>query len=225
MFGGMPEHPTGLGMSVLRRAEALAKASVSTEILIDKFYCDYDRHTSRLMDRLEDLITFRSLHHDLAGQSVYPADVEYTAPLGTGEAWDYVQDNKNAEVQRGYEGGEYKHFVWWRGQKVNFIDHMRGRTRLRREWHDEAGAVCKVEMMNADNKTEVIRYIRRDGTCYMEEIVDPGSGRVRGYRGQPPRRREPVLPRLRRSLRVLDARVRASGRRHPCHHLRVRNEA
>lgn len=182
MFGGMPEHPTGLAMSVMRRAQALAKASISTEVLIDTFYADFDGHTARLKEsgRLGELISLRSLHQDLAGNSLYPSDVAYTTPLPEGERWSYVQDPKNSKVRRGYHNGEYKHFVWARGEKVNFIDHMRAGQRVRREWYDEAGTVCRIDIMNGDNKPELIRYIRRDGSTYMEDIMEPATGRVRG---------------------------------------------
>lgn len=180
MFGPMPEHPTGLAMSVLRRAQALAKASISTEILIDTFSPDYDAHTARLKDsgRLGDLITLRSLHHDLAAQTVYPVDVPYASPLVDG--WSYISDQERANVQRGYDDGAYKQFVWSRGDKIHFIDHISGGRRVRREWHDEAGSVCKTEIMNDDNRTELVRYTRRDGSTYMEEIVDPATAEIRG---------------------------------------------
>ncbi|MGV0109707.1 glycosyltransferase [Arthrobacter sp. CP30] len=181
MFGPMPAHPTGLAMSVLRRAQALAKASISTDILIDTFYPDYDSNTNGLRQsgRLGDAIRLRSLHHDLAGEDVYPAEAVYRAPLDA--SLDYVVDPKEPRVRRGYTAQKvYQHFVWFRGERVHFIDHLQHGKRVRREWHDDGGAVCKVEIMNADNRAELVRYLRRDGTCYMEDIMDAPSGRVRG---------------------------------------------
>lgn len=183
MFGPMPQHPTGLAMSVLRRAQAFARAGISTDILIDTFYPDYDGHTSRLQDsgRLGDLITLRSLHQDLAGQATYPVDVRNESPISSGDDWQYEPDKERVNVRRGYEAGEYRHFVWERPDgTVNFIDHISAKRRVRREWYDVAGKPCKVELMNAQNKPEVIRYMRRDGSCYMEELLDASTNRVRG---------------------------------------------
>lgn len=179
MFGAVLDHPAGLGMAVMRRAQALATVGISTEILVDTFYPDYDGHTARLADSgsLGDLIKVRSLHQELAGHELYPVDVAYSSPLV--EGFTYVPDKDKDRASRAYEGEEYMHYVWTRAGKVNFMDHMRDGKRVRRDWHDEAGAVCKVELMNAANKTELARYLRRDGSCYMEEIMDAATGKVR----------------------------------------------
>jgi poly(glycerol-phosphate) alpha-glucosyltransferase len=182
MFGALPDRPTGLAVSVLRRAAAFATKGIASEILVDVFTPDHDYHSAALRrsGQVGDLVTIRNMYADLSGQDDYPLDVPYTSPLGL-DGWEYVQDKAQKEVSRGSVGGVYKHFVWKRGGgKVHFIDHMRDNKRVRREWHDEAGLACKVEVMNPGNKPEVIRYLDRQGYCYLEELMDQPAGKIRG---------------------------------------------
>lgn len=181
MFGAMPDQPTGLAVSVLRRAQAFATKGIATEVLVDTFTPDFDGHANRLRasGRLSDLTTLRSMYNDLAGQTQYEPSTPYVSPLG-GDGWDYVQDDKRSEAWRGRENGTYRHFVWMRGDQVHFIDHMQNNRRIRREWHDVAGRVCKIELMNSENKPELVRYLDRDGFCYLEEMVEAASGKLRG---------------------------------------------
>lgn len=180
MFGAFLEHPAGLGMAVLRRAQALAKANISTDILVDAYYPDYDRHTVGLMNsgRLGDKIKIRSMHQDLGSKGLYPIDVAYSSPLV--QEYTHVTDTKDSQSCRGYDGDEYRYYVWSPNGKARFMDHMVRGKRVRREWFDEAGVVSKIELMNSENKPELIQYLRRDGSCYMEEIMEPASGKVRG---------------------------------------------
>ncbi|UWX96107.1 glycosyltransferase [Arthrobacter zhaoxinii] len=181
MFGALPDQPTGLAVSVLRRAQAFATKGITTEILVDTFTPDYDGHANRLraLGRLSDLTIVRSMYNDLAGQPQYGSSTLYVSPLG-GDGWEYVQDDKRSEAWRGRENGTYRHFVWMRGEQVHFIDHMHNNQRVRREWHDVAGRVCKIELMNSENKPELIRYLDRGGFCYLEELMDSVTGKLRG---------------------------------------------
>lgn len=183
MFGGLPRHPTGLAMSVLRRVQTFAKYGVKTEILIDGFSPDFDYHLAALRHdgSLPDQASVRSMFSDLAGNDPYPLSVQYHSPLGT-NGWEYTRDSKREEVYRGRERGEYKHFVWYRrGEKVHFIDHLSHGRRSHREWFDEAGRASKVELMGDDNKPHLIRYLDRDGRCYLEEVIEQPAGRQIGF--------------------------------------------
>ncbi|MDK1359316.1 glycosyltransferase [Arthrobacter sp. zg-Y1219] len=177
MFGPLPDRPTGLAMSVLRRAQAFAAEGTKTTILVDQFVPDIDRHIAGLQDAgqlAEGMIDVRSMHLDFAGRKPMPSSTEYVAPTHIGESgWVYTPDTKRWEVSRGRYEGDYREFVWMRTSKtVSFIDYLtdNGKRRLRRTWFDEAGQACKVELMNhTTNRPEVIDYCRPDGSVYLSE--------------------------------------------------------
>lgn len=185
MFGPMPANPTGLAMSVLRRAQAFATAGMRTEILIDKFYPDFDQHSADLArsGSLGGSISIRSLFFDLAGQSTPSSVDEYVSPLG-GEGWVYTVDNDRPNVSRGRLNGVYKHFVWKRHDavSVHFIDHLHDEKRTRRDWHDTAGRLCKREIMAVNNRPERIEYFSRQGVIYLIELLDPETQDSLGWK-------------------------------------------
>ena len=182
MIGVLPGRPTGLAMSVLRRAEAFAEAGISTEILVDHFSTDYDDQTRELLDhrRIGGAITVRYMFHDLAGQRLYPVDEPYESPLG-GEGWVYQAMGGRTDALAGRFEGQYRHRVLLRGDRVAFIDHLEGGAHTRRIWHDSRGRACRIDIMGSTGKPHVIRYIDRRGRCFLEESRDEASQRTLGY--------------------------------------------
>lgn len=185
MFGPMPDAPTGLATSVLRRAQAFAKAGVATTILVDRFVPDIDRHIAGLhkSDQLMNgLIEVRSMHLDLAERRPFPATNQYTNPRNDGQnGWRYVQDSKSEDIWRGYLNKQYQHFVWMRSEsKVHFIDHLinDGKIRVNRTWHDESGRAAKIEYMDASNKPYKIQYLTPEQEVYLEEFPPNSSYRL-----------------------------------------------
>ncbi len=181
MFGGLPGKPTGLAMSVLRRAEAFSEAGITTEMLVDHFYPDFDLQMQELKDRgrIGEAISVRYLYHDLAGESVYGEDVGYASPLGT-SGWEYKPIQGNPDVLMGKLDGEYRQRVLLRGERVLFIDHLDNGQWVSRAWHDVAGAVCKVEQMGSTGRARTIEFIDRAGNCYLEQLLEEESQRVIG---------------------------------------------
>lgn len=173
MFGPLPDRPTGLAMSVLRRAQAFAKAGTRTTILVDQFSPDLDRHISGLRaggSLNEGMIEVRSMHLDLAGRGPLPLESGYASPSSEGKpGWKFTQDDKKPEVWRGHLNGDYREFVWMRGDKVHFIDYLTdpGNTRINRTWFDEAGRPFKIEHMNEANKPSRVEHLRETGETYL----------------------------------------------------------
>lgn len=187
MFGPLPDQPTGLAMSVLRRAQAFAKAGTKSTILIDQFIPNIDRHIAGLKadgQLMDGMIEVRSMHLELAGRTPLTAPFDYFTPRNDeSPGWEYIQDPKRPEVWRGYLEGDYQHFTWMRSEtNVNFIDHLvnGGRIRINRTWYDELGRPCKVELMDASNRPFKIQYLDIRGDIYLEETPgDPASYVVR----------------------------------------------
>ncbi|QEP06196.1 glycosyltransferase [Glutamicibacter sp. ZJUTW] len=185
MFGPLPDQPTGLAMSVLRRAQAFAKVGTKSIILIDQFIPDIDRHVAGLKADGQlsgGMIEIRSMHLDLAGRKPLSAPLDYVTPRNDeAPGWEYVQDSTRPEVWRGYLEGDYQHFTWMRSEtNVSFIDHLvnEGQIRVNRTWYDELGRPCKIELMDARNKPYKIQYMDLHGRVYLEESVN-GSPRYR----------------------------------------------
>ncbi len=179
MFGGLPGKPTGLAMSVLRRAEAFSEAGIRTEILVDHFYPDFDLQMQELnrRGRVGGAISVRYLYHDLAGEGVYGEDTDYVSPLGT-SGWKYSPMQGHPEMLMGRLEGQYRQRVFLREERVLFIDHMENGNWLSRTWHDVSGAVCKVERMGSTGRARTIEFVDRTGNCYLEQTLDEESKRV-----------------------------------------------
>lgn len=179
MFGGLPGKPTGLAMSVLRRAEAFSEVGISTEILIDHFYPDFDLQMQELKDRgrVGATVSVRYLYHDLAGELPYGEDVKYVSPLGV-SGWKYKPVHGNPDVLRGEFEGEYTQRVLLRGERVLFIDHLTHGQWRSRVWYDAAGVVCKVERMGSTGRARTIEFLDRTGNCYLEQSLDEESKRI-----------------------------------------------
>ncbi|MCC3293046.1 glycosyltransferase [Arthrobacter sp. zg-Y411] len=182
MFGGLPGKPTGLAMSVLRRAEAFAQAGVSSRILIDAFSLDFDRqiHELKRRERIGHGISVRYMYHDLAGDQVCDEGIDYVSPLGR-EGWAYASPEGKPNVLIGKFQGQYRHRVTLREDRVLFIDHLNAGTWEIREWYDWSGAVCRIERMGASEKPGIVQYLGRDGNCYLEESRDEATQRVLGW--------------------------------------------
>ncbi len=196
MFGVLPGRPTGLAMSVLRRAEAFAEAGIQTQILVDHFSADFDAEVQELgrRGRIGKDISVRYMYHDLAGHDNYPDGVQYESPLGT-QGWTYVSPEGKPDMLVGRFGGEYRHRVLLRDDRVLFVDHLNAGVWDRRVWHDRAGAACKVEHIGTAGKPRVVQYLDRTGTCYLEESRDEATQRVLGCE---------LYPRSARSLMCRD---------------------
>lgn len=179
MFGGLPGKPTGLAMSVLRRAEAFSEAGIRTEILVDHFYPDFDLQMQELKGRgrVGGAISVRYLYHDLAGEGVYGEDMGYVSPLET-SGWEYKPMQGNPEVLVGELAEKYKRRVLLRGERVLFIDHLEDGQWISRTWHDVAGSTCKVERMGPTGRARTIEFVDRAGNCYLEQLLDEESQRV-----------------------------------------------
>lgn len=177
MFGPFPDKPTGLAMSVLRRAQAFAKVGTKTVILVDQFSPELDRHISGLNERghLNDgLIEIRSMHLDLAGRSALPLDAPYSNPSNMGNiGWSFKQDDKLPHVWRGKLNDDYREFVWMRGEKVSFIDYLtnNGKARINRTWFDESGRPFKIEHMDRKNSAVRVEFIDHRGRAYLTRFV------------------------------------------------------
>lgn len=173
MFGGMPARPTGLAMSVIRRARALVRAGHTYELLIDAYAADFDANYALLREEgaLENgRISIRNMYQELGGMSPLETLPVYHCPLGeTTEGWTYLQDPRDPDIWRGSHNGEYKHFVWMRGAQVNGIDTLVSGKRVTRTWYDSAGLPCKVEHMDTGNRPYLIEYKNRAGATYMQE--------------------------------------------------------
>lgn len=182
MFGGVPAHPTGLAMSVLRRAQALAKAGHTIELLVDSYSPAFedDYHSLTSTGTLAGgRIRLRSMHNDLAGNVIPDRADPYDSPLGrSSEGWEYIRDPKRPDIWRGFQYGEYKHFVWMRGDKVNGIDILLQGRRTRRTWYDSAGRLCKVEHMDAQNKPHLIEFINHRGNTYLQETRTAENNKI-----------------------------------------------
>lgn len=179
LFGPMPDRPTGLAMSVLRRAKAFASAGTKTTILVDRFVPDIHRHLLGLQQNDElsaGMIAIRSMHLELAGDHSPLSQDEYVSPTNYfNAAWEYTQDHKRPEVWRGRNKGDYQEFVWMRDDhKVSFIDYLTndGKVRLRRTWFNVFGDRSKIEYMNQNNKPFLIEYLNRDGRVYLTHFPD-----------------------------------------------------
>lgn len=174
MFGPLPDRPTGLAMSVIRRAQAFAKVGTRTTILVDQFVPDIHKHLVGLKqtDQLAgDSIRVRSMYLDLSGDHE-GYETPYKSPIHANGDWTYTPDSKRPEVFRGRENGTYKEFVWMRSpDRVSFIDYLAngGYVRLRRTWFDHFGNPCKIEHMDQNNKPYLIEYLGRDGCVYLKE--------------------------------------------------------
>lgn len=181
MFGGLPGRPTGLAMSVLRRAEAFADAGVRSQILVDTFSPDFDKQIHELTQRgrIGNAISVRYMYHDLAGAHVYAEDMDYVSPLGD-DGWTYVSTDGKPDFLVGTFQGQYRHRVLRRENRVLFIDHLNDGVWEQRIWYDWAGAACKVERMGVSGKPSVVRYLDRAGDCYLEELRDETTQRVLG---------------------------------------------
>lgn len=174
MFGPMPDKPTGLANSVLRRAQVFAEAGTKTTILVDHFVPDIERHLRGLEasgDLRNNMISVRSLFLDLAHWSGLPETHSYESPVHTGESgWTYTQDASRSEVWRGRFNGDYREFVWMRNsQEVNFIDYLvnDGQVRINRTWFDASGHPCKIERMNQSNKSFRTDFVDASGRTYL----------------------------------------------------------
>ena len=180
MFGGVPGKPTGLAMSVLRRAEAFSKMGITSQILVDHFYSDYDAQVTELKARgmIGDSISVRYMYQDLAGDEAYGDEVEYVSPLGAGSEWRYEALRGNSDVVFGWYRGEYKERVLLREERVLFIDHMVDGKCVRRVWHDIAGRACKIEFMNANQKCSITQFLSKNGNCYLETSHDTATKRI-----------------------------------------------
>lgn len=182
MFGGLPGKPTGLAMSVLRRAEAFAQEGVGSRILVDAFSLDFDKQMHELQHRgrIGNGISVRYMYHDLAGDQVSEEGADYVSPLG-GEGWAYASPEGKPNVLIGKFHGQYRHRVGLREKRVLFIDQLNAGTWVLRQWYDWTGAVCKVERMGASEKPWAVQYLGRDGNCYLEESRDEATQRVLGW--------------------------------------------
>lgn len=189
MFGGLPGKPTGLAMSVLRRAEAFAEAGISTDILVDHFYPDFDVQVSELADlgRIGGDIRVRYLYDELSNRRHEDRNPPYVSPLG-GIGWTYDTPTGRPDMLVGRQEGEYRQRVLLRDEKVLFIDHLDQGTWDRREWFDGGGRLCKIERMGRLGKCHQVQYIDQDGNCYLQESKDEATQRVRSlevYPGSP----------------------------------------
>lgn len=166
-------------MSVLRRARALARAGHTIEILIDSFSPGFEDITGSL--RRDGIleggrITLRNMYGDLALDPYRGGNQGYSSPLGSpSEGWNYVQDSSRPDVWRGAKNGDYKHFVWMRGAKVNGIDTLSKGKRLHRTWYNSVGRPCKVERMSSDDRPHLIEYIDSSGSIYLQESRSPSG--------------------------------------------------
>lgn len=173
MHGPTPILPTGLWMSVRRRVEAFANAGIRTEVLVDQFSPDFDAQVTHLKRTVlhPDRIRLRSMHRDLSEEENYPTDVSYASPLPK-EGWEFVRDATNPAQLRGWNRGKYAAFVSMRGDKVKSVDLLEDGKRSCRKWYDEAGAICRIDLMDNLNKPALLRYLRRDGSVYLESYVE-----------------------------------------------------
>lgn len=179
MFGGLPGKPTGLAMSVLRRAEAFAEAGIRSQILVDQFYPDFDCQLNELVShgRVGGSVSVRFMYHDLAGRTPEVGDSTYRSPLG-GPGWAYTAPIGRPDMLVGKYNGEYRHRVLLRDEKVLFIDHLDSGQWDRREWFDGNGWLCKIDRMGSLDKPKIIEFIDRGGNCYLRESRDERTQRV-----------------------------------------------
>ena len=186
MFGVLPGKPTGLAMSVLRRAEAFAEAGIGTTILVDHFSFDYDVQIHDLMDqgRIGGAVSVRYMHHDLAGDQPPARDEPYTSPLG-GAGWTYTSPEGRPDMLRGLYEGRYRHRVLLRGNRVVFIDQLEDGKWETRTWYDPFGRAARLDVMGAGGKPRLVRFLGSTGTCYLEETRDEQSQKARSLEVYP----------------------------------------
>lgn len=163
-------------MSVLRRARALSSVGHTVEILVDTFSPEFEDQV-RLLTADGGLnsgrITIRSMFYDLGGMTIPEAPEAYSSPLGrVDDGWEYSRDLKRPDIWRGKQDGQYKHFVWMRGAKVNGIDLLVDGKRARRTWYNFYGQPCKIEHMDEENKPHRIEYLNSAGNIYLQENIN-----------------------------------------------------
>lgn len=184
LFGGLPAKPSGLAGSVIRRANALVKDGTSNEILVYKYYNNFDNELSllRKSGKLDDKVNVRYMFNDFAFE-LGEDNREKIIHSFEDDSYVAIPDSGNKNVFRCYENGVYNKFIWFNNSEkgeLNFIDYLTpGFVREKREWYDPKGYVKSIDYMDPKtNKPVRIIRLNRKGQCYLSYSLSPTTGKV-----------------------------------------------
>lgn len=184
LFGGLPSKPSGLAGSVIRRANALVKDNTPNEILVYKYYNNFDNELSLLRQsgKLDENVNVRYMFNDFAFEEG-DDDRKKIVQSSKEEAYITIQDKVNKNIFRSYKNGIYEKFKWFNnleGGELNFIDYLTpGFVREKREWYDPKGYIKSIEYMDPKtNKPVRITHLNRNGQCYLSYSLSPTTGKV-----------------------------------------------
>lgn len=184
LFGGLPAKPSGLAGSVIRRANALVKDGTPNEILVYKYYNNFDNELSLLRQsgKLDKNVNVRYMFNDFAFESGED-DREIIIHLPEEEGVVALPDSVNKNVFRCYKNGVYNKFKWFNnpeGGELNFIDYLTsGFVREKREWYDPKGYIKSIDYMDPKtNKPVRVTRLNRKGQCYLSYSLSPTTGNI-----------------------------------------------